>query len=109
MEENGLNEWSKNGNPRKIVYADAQVQKGKKMQNIWEFQDPAYPDYPTQKNIDLLKSIILASSNPGDLVLNCFGRSGTTLVASKELGRSWIGIDRPKPALSVSKKRLERI
>lgn len=109
LEKNGLIEWSKNGNPRKIVYADAQVKKGKKMQDIWEFKDPAYPDYPTQKNIDLLKSIILASSNPGDLVLDCFAGSGTTLVASKELGRHWIGIDRSKPALKVSEKRLRNI
>ena len=107
LEKNGLIEWSKNGNPRKIIYADQQVQKGKKTQDIWEYKDPAHPDYPTQKNIELLKSIVLASSNEGDTVLDCFAGSGTTLIASKELGRNWIGIDKSEPALNTATKRLK--
>jgi adenine-specific DNA-methyltransferase len=62
--------------------------KGKKVQDIWEFKDPMYPKYPTQKNLELLKFIISTSSNPGDIVLDCFAGSGTTLVAAKELGRN---------------------
>ena len=41
----------------------------------------------------MLKRIISASSNPGDIVLDCFAGSGTTLVAAEELGRQWIGVD----------------
>lgn len=76
------------------------------MQDIWEFKDPQYPVYPTEKNLDLLKFIIEASSNEGNLVLDCFSGSGTTLVAAQELNRKWIGIDKSEPAIKVTKKRL---
>lgn len=107
LEEKGLIEWSKNGNPRKIIYAHEQVKKGKKLQDIWEFKDPVHPQYPTQKNIDLLKQIIVASSNEGDVVLDCFAGSGTTLVAAKSLGRNCIGIDRSEHALRITQERLK--
>lgn len=106
LERQGLIEWSSTGNPRKIVFADDQIAKGKKAQDIWEFKDPMFPKYPTQKNLDLLKFIIQASSNPGDLVLDCFAGSATTLVAANQLERNWIGIDQSKSALRVSKKRI---
>ena len=41
------------GNPRKIIYFDEQ--EGKRLQDIWEFKDPQYPVYPTEKNPDLLR------------------------------------------------------
>lgn len=107
LDEAGLIEWSKNGVPRKIIYED---EKGsKKAQDIWEFKDPQYPNYPTEKNIDLLKFIIKSSSNEGSLVLDCFCGSGTTLVAAESLDRSWIGIDSSKHAINVTKKRLEEL
>jgi adenine-specific DNA-methyltransferase len=108
LEKNNMIEWSKSGNPRKKVYALEQVKKGKKMQDIWEFKDTAYPQYPTQKNIDLLTSIVRASSNPGDTVLDCFAGSGTTLLASKKTYRKWIGIDQSEHAINIAKTRLER-
>ncbi|NLK13873.1 MAG: site-specific DNA-methyltransferase, partial [Spirochaetales bacterium] len=61
LDEQGLIEWSKNGVPRKIIYADEHA--GKKLQDIWEFKDPQYPTYPTEKNLQLLKTIVAASSN----------------------------------------------
>lgn len=103
----GLIEWSASGVPRKKIYLDEK--EGKKMQDIWEFKDPQYPSYPTEKNLDLLKFIINASSNEGDLVLDCFGGSGTTLVAAQELNRKWIGIDKSEPAIKVTKKRLSNL
>ena len=57
--------------------------------------------YPTEKNIDMLKRIIEASSNPGDLVLDCFAGSGGTLVAADMLGRNWIGIDNSPESLQT--------
>ncbi|MDR2942161.1 MAG: site-specific DNA-methyltransferase, partial [Treponema sp.] len=65
-----------------------------------------YPSYPTEKNIDLLKSIILASSNEGSMVLDFFCGSGTTLIAAQELNRNWIGIDQSEQAIKITKKRL---
>ncbi len=106
-DKQGLIEWSKTGVPRKKIYADEK--EGKKMQDIWEFKDPQYPSYPTEKNLELLKFIINASSNKGDLVLDCFCGSGTTLIAAQELGRNWIGIDNSKHAIKVTKKRLSKI
>jgi DNA modification methylase len=50
-------------------------------------------DYPTQKSEILLEKIIKASSNKGDIVLDCFAGSGTTLAVSEKLNRKWIGID----------------
>ncbi len=107
LDKKGLIEWSTSGVPRKKIYADEK--DGKKMQDIWEFKDPQYPSYPTEKNLDLLKFIVEASSNKGGLILDCFCGSGTTLVAAQELGRNWIGIDNSEHAIKVAKKRLSKI
>lgn len=101
----GLIEWSANGNPRKIIFADEQ--EGKRMQDIWEFKDPQYPNYPTEKNLDMLKTIVNTSSNLESIVLDCFCGSGTTLLASELLGRKWIGIDESKTAIEITEKRLK--
>lgn len=109
LDEQGLIEWSPTGNPRRIYYAEEAIKKGKKRQDIWEFKDPQYPSYPTEKNLEMLKTIISASSNPDDIVLDCFAGSGTTLVAAEELGRRWIGIDNSKVAIDVAQKRLSSV
>ena len=106
-DKDGLIEWSMNGVPRKKIYLDEK--DGKKMQDIWEFKDPQYPDYPTEKSLDLLKLILLASSDERDIVLDCFCGSGTTLVAAQELNRKWIGIDQSDQAIKIVKKRLDSI
>ncbi|MBI5682245.1 MAG: site-specific DNA-methyltransferase, partial [Deltaproteobacteria bacterium] len=93
--------------PRKKIFADEK--EGKKMQDIWEFKDPQYPSYPTEKNLELLKFIIQSSSNEGDLILDCFCGSGTTLIAAQELNRNWIGIDKSEHAIKVTKKKLAEI
>jgi len=62
--------------------------------------------YPTQKPLALLKRIILASSNEGDIVLDPFCGCATTCVAAQQLGRKWIGIDIEKQAVSVLEQRL---
>ncbi|NHI92623.1 MAG: site-specific DNA-methyltransferase [Candidatus Lokiarchaeota archaeon] len=109
LDEKGLIEWSSTGNPRKIIFADDHIKKKKKRQDIWEFKDPAYPSYPTEKNIDLLKTIIKASSNLNDMILDCFAGSGTTLIASEILGRKWIGIDNSLLAFEAFLKKISSI
>ena len=109
LEASGLIEWSSTGNPRKKVYADQISAKGKKRQDVWEFKDPPYPRYPTEKNLEMLKMIVQTSSNPGDLVLDCFAGSGTTLVAAEETGRRWVGIDNSGVAIEVAKGRMASI
>lgn len=100
----GLIEWSENGNPRKKIYADER--EGKRVQDIWEFKDPMYPVYPTEKNSDLLELIIKTSSNPDSIVMDCFAGSGTTLKAAQKLGRTWIGIDQSELAIKTIREKL---
>ena len=109
MDARGEIYWSSNGNPRRKVYLDQS--KGKPVQDIWldyldvNNQNTLLTGYPTEKNIEMIKRIIEASSNPGDLVLDCFAGSGTTLVAANELGRQWIGADIGDESIRVIKDR----
>lgn len=105
LDREGLIEWSINGNPRKINYADEML--GKKAQDIWDFKDPMYPTYPTQKNQDMLRFIIEASSSPDSIVMDCFCGSGSTLLAATYCGRKWIGIDQSPVSMEVVKKNLK--
>ncbi|MDR3348750.1 MAG: site-specific DNA-methyltransferase [Acidaminococcales bacterium] len=107
LDEKGLIEWSAKGNPRKIIYADEKY--GKKMQDIWEFKDYQYPEYPTEKNLDMLKAIVQASSNKESVVLDFVCGSGTTLVAANELCRKWIGVDKAETAIKIAKKILDNM
>ena len=63
-------------------------------------------NYPTQKPEALLERIIKASSNPGDLVFDCFMGSGTTQAVAMKLGRRFIGADINLGALETTTKRL---
>lgn len=63
-------------------------------------------NYPTQKSQKLLERIIKASSNPGDIVLDCFMGSGTTQAVAMKLGRRFIGADINLGAVQTTTKRL---
>jgi DNA modification methylase len=63
-------------------------------------------DYPTQKPEALLERIVAASSNPGDLVADFFGGSGTTAVVAEKLGRKWITADLGKFGIHTTRKRM---
>ncbi len=105
MDARGEIYWSPTGNPRRKVYLDES--NGIPAQDIWlDFRDAHNQNieitgYPTEKNPNLLKRIINASSNAGDLVLDCFAGSGTTLQSATELNRKWIGIDNSREAIST--------
>lgn len=105
-DEEGLIEWSSKGNPRRIIFADEQ--QGKRVQDIWNFKDPPYPAYPTEKNADLLSLITATSSLPNSFVLDCFCGSGTTLWVAHEQKRKWIGIDQSAQAVKVAQEKLKR-
>jgi len=64
--------------------------------------------YPTQKPLLLLERIVMLASNKGDLVLDPFCGSGTTLVAAKLLNRNYIGIDSSSEAVELSRTRIEK-
>lgn len=111
MDTRGEIYWSSNGNPRRKVYLDQS--NGVPVQDIWldyldvNNQNTLITGYPTEKNIDMLKRIIETSSRPGDLVLDCFAGSGTTLVAAEQLGRQWIGVDIGDEAIATIIERFK--
>ncbi len=65
--------------------------------------------HPTQKPLALLRRILLAASNPGDVVLDPFFGSGTTGAAAKALKRHYIGIEREKRYINLALKRIEQV
>ena len=68
---------------------------------------PENTPHPTQKPEKLLAKIILASSNPGDIVFDPFLGSGSTAVTAKKLGRNYVGIELSEEYACYALKRLE--
>ncbi len=99
----------------KRIYLDEA--KGVPVTDVWSdiasFQtvvnSPEITDYPTQKPEALLSRIIKASTNEGDLVMDFFCGSGTTLTVAEKLNRRWIGCDIGKLAIYTTQKRLLEI
>jgi DNA modification methylase len=85
---------------------------GTVLQSIWTDISPVAgqsldrTDYPTQKPEALLERIIRASSNPGDLIMDVFGGSGTTAAVAEKLDRRWIVCDFGKHAIYTMQKRM---
>ena len=78
--------------------SDSIKKPGKQMRSIWSITTPSksektFGKHPTQKPTTLLDRIILASSKPGDLILDPFAGSATTGVSAINLGRKFIGIE----------------
>jgi DNA modification methylase len=71
--------------------------------------DKALYDHPTIKPLERIKHFIINSSQPDDIVLDCFSGSGTTCVAAKELGRRFIGIEIDANYHKISVDRLNGI
>ncbi len=89
---------------------DALKKPGLQMRSVWSMGTPKpnekiHGKHPTQKPLDLLKRIVLASTNRGDVILDPFTGSSTTGIASVMNGRKFIGIDLEKDFLELSKKR----
>jgi hypothetical protein len=103
--------WSPTGNPRRKIYADDRGD-GIPVQDIWldlkdaHNQNIPVTGYPSEKNVDLLRRVVRASSDEGDIVLDCFCGSGTTPVAAQGLRRRWIAVDNSEEAVSVTERRL---
>ena len=66
-------------------------------------------NYPTQKNENLIARIIKASTNPGDLIMDFFGGSGTTAAVAEKLDRKWITCDLGKLSYYTMQKRILNI
>jgi DNA modification methylase len=84
---------------------------GKPLDSVWDIPAIAATSrerlgYPTQKPEALLERIILASSNPGDLVADVFCGSGTTPTVAHRLGRRWLACDSSPDAVALTAQRL---
>ncbi len=83
------------------------MNENKQMKDVWQYaitkqSEKICGKHPTQKPLDLLKRIVLASTKENDLVLDPFNGSGTTGIASTLLNRKYIGIDIEQKYLDVS-------
>lgn len=104
---------SKDKRPQLIRYLDESA--GQPATSVWTDVSPVNSqaaerlNYDTQKPEALLDRIIKASSNQGDLVLDCFVGSGTTAAVAEKLNRRWIACDLSRFAIHTSRKRLLEI
>lgn len=113
IDKNGRNYRERKINSKSYrYYAD----EGKLVGSVWndlksmKANSPLmkeYTPYPTQKPISLLNRIISASSDPGDIILDTFCGSGTSLIAAANLNRKWIGVDIGDQSISTINKRMD--
>lgn len=102
--------WSKNGNPRRKVYWSND--KKRALSDYWDqYRDAHHQSiqitgYPTEKNLRMIKMIVAASSNEGDLVIDPFCGSGTTLQAARDQNRRFIGVDASFTAAKATLRRM---
>ena len=87
---------------------------GKQMKDVWETSltkpsEKKCGKHPTQKPMELLAKIILASTDEGDLILDPFNGSGTTGIVANKLNRKYIGIEKEKEYLDLTIKRKKKI
>lgn len=105
--------YTKNGEPKDWEKSRDGNFRDTHPSNIWtDISVPFWSmlentDHPTQKPEKLLAKIILASTNPGDLILDPFAGSGTTAVAAKKLVRDFVVIESDENYCLLAEKRLE--
>lgn len=98
------------GGGTRIIYLDEV--EGDIVDSVWTDIPPVNPvakerqNYPTQKPEALIERIIKSSTNPGDLVFDCFMGSGTTQAVAMKLGKRFIGADINLGAIQTTTKRL---
>jgi hypothetical protein len=96
-----------------------QFNQGKQLGSVWRIplcvgeerlrDESGKKLHPTQKPEELLRRIILASSDPGDIVLDPFAGSGTTAAVAKQLHRHWIGIEQDATYVQAARRRVEAV
>lgn len=106
--------WASKNQKSKHLFnypAMRQENGGKQMKSVWRFTAPGrdeklFGKHPTQKPLKLLERCILASSKPGDMVLDPFNGSATTGLAALKNNRKYVGIELSNEYLDLSIKRL---
>ena len=89
-----------------------EMNDNKQMKDVWLLSLPSKKEkqngkHPTQKPLSVLERIILASTKENDVVLDPFNGSGTTGIACLNLNRKYIGIEKEKEYLELTKRRIE--
>ncbi|MBQ5491882.1 MAG: site-specific DNA-methyltransferase [Treponema sp.] len=104
--------YREDGKPKDWHVSQGQNVRDTCPSNFWDdisipfWSMPENTDHPTQKPEKLMAKLILASSNPGDTVLDPFSGSGTTLVTACKLGRHFTGIEQSQEYCAWTQKRL---
>lgn len=96
------------------IWNDDLKKENSQMRSVWSITSPKklekkHGKHPTQKPIELLKRIILASTKEGDLILDPFCGSSTTGIAANILKRRFVGIDIDKKYIQLSIKRFKEL
>ena len=91
-----------------------EINGGKQMKDVWttsltKTSEKKQGKHPTQKPLEILDRIILASTKENDLILDPFCGSSTTGIAAVKLNRRYIGIDNEKEYLDLSIRRYQEI
>jgi DNA modification methylase len=101
---------------RQLKYGDTRADPaGKTLDDVWQIPrlvgtaSERIPDVPTQLPLELLRRVVLSTSDPGDVVLDPFSGSGTTGVVAMENGRIFIGIEKNLTYASIAERRLMRV
>ncbi len=89
-----------------------EINEGKQMRNFWvipitPLRERKHGKHPTQKPLKLMERLILAGSNLGDKIIDCFAGVGSTLLACDRLEREWVGIEQEEEYCQVAHKRLD--
>lgn len=112
--------WSSKG--KQWIFNYEKMKKynyGKQLRDVWDFPSCQGPErikgkngrsaHPTQKPLKLFRRLVEMSTREGDLILDPFIGSGTTAIASEELGRRWIGIDNNSEYIEIANRRLNKV
>lgn len=110
-DKNGKSKYKIDENGESVI---GKSKKGVPLSDVWEipYLNPKAKErvgYPTQKPLILLEQIIKLVTEEGDIVLDPFVGSGTTVVAAKMLKRGYLGIDVSQEAVDLTKERLEKL
>lgn len=92
-----------------IIYNDGYELKSKWYESPANKKDKDKFNHPTIKPVELVKRHLLHTTQPGDVVLDCFMGSGTTCVACKDIGRKYIGFEISEKWFKIAQDRLNNV
>lgn len=96
-------------------YATAKaLNGGKQMRNVWSIpytsaSERTYGKHPSQKALAVLSRLVLIATTPGDIILDCFGGSGTTGVVAQSFDRRWVMIEQNREYCEIAHQRLAHV